>query len=70
MRMSLPSVNDVPSNQNHDTVLVGDEVSFNARREPSQAVTKLSSSVQEALKDPQWKDAVKAEFVSVCSNQV
>ena len=63
-----PSVNNVPSNQDHDTVVVGDEVSFNAHKEPSQ--TKLPSSVQEALKDPQWKEAMKAEFDSLCSNQV
>ena len=53
-----PNVKNIPSNQVHDTVIVGDEVSFNATKEPSQTVTKLSSSVQEALKDPQWKEAM------------
>ena len=65
-----PIVNNIPSNQVHDTVVVGDEVSFNAKKEPSQTVTKLPSSVQEALEDPQWKEAMKAEFDSLCSNKV
>ena len=63
-----PSVNNIPSNQDHDTDVAGDEVSFNAKKEPSQI--KLPCSVQEALKDPQWKEAMKTEFDSFCSNQV
>ena len=64
------NVNNIPSDQVHDTVVVGDEVSFNAKKEPSQTVTKLPSSVQEALEDTQWKEAMKAEFDSLCSNKV
>ena len=69
-KKSEPNVNNIPSNQDHDTVVVGDEVSFNVKKEPSQTVTKVPSSVQEALKDPQWKEARKAEFDSLCSNKV
>ena len=65
-----PSVNNVSSNQDHHTVLVGDEVSFNAKKEPSQTVPKLPSSIQEASKHPQWKEAMKAEFDSLRGNQV
>ena len=63
-----PSVSNIPSNQDHDSVVASDEVSFNARKEPSQI--KLPSSVQEASSDPQWKEAMKAEFNSLCRNKV
>ena len=56
------SVNNIPSNRVHDTVVAGGEVSFNAKKEPSRI--RLPSSVQEALRDPQWKEAMKAEFDS------
>ena len=56
-----PSVSNIPSNRYHDTVVevVGGEVSFNEKKEPSQI--KLPSSVQEPLVDPQWKEAMKTE---------
>ena len=56
----------IPSNQDHDTVVAGGEVSFNARRNQ----VRISYQVQEALSDPQWKEAMKAEFDSLCSNKV
>ena len=40
-------------NQDHDTVVAGGEVLFNAKNEPSQI--KLPSSVQEALSDHHWE---------------
>ena len=67
-KQGYPSASNIPSNQGH--VVVGDEVSFSAKKEPSQTVTKLPSSVQEALKDPQRKQAMKTDFDSFCSNQV
>ena len=62
-------MNNIPSSQVHDTVVLVDEVSFNARNEPSQTVTEVPSSVQEALEDPLWKEAIKADFDSLCSNK-
>ena len=65
-----PNVNNIPFSRVHDTLVVGDDVSFNAKNEPSLTVTKVPSSVQEAVEDPQWKEAIKGEFDSLCSNKV
>ena len=56
-----PSVSNILPNQDHYTVVAGGEVSFNAKKEPSQI--KLPSSVQEALSDRQWNEAMKLNSI-------